>query len=126
MGSESNFGIDFGNHVDELVEVDDSVSVLIGVLDHLIDLSGGEVLADRGSDLLELLRAEGSGAGCVEGLEDSLESGLARGVSAEAEDVEEGAEVELSGDSRGVDDGEDLSGLLLEVEGLNGVDEFFD
>jgi hypothetical protein len=60
----------------------------------------------------------------VEGLENSLQSSLIGGVSSEAEDVDKGAEIEVASDSSSVDDGEDLSGLGLEVEGLDSVDEF--
>jgi hypothetical protein len=54
----SNFGVDLGDDIAELLEVNGSVSVLIGEVDHLVDLSAGEVLSDAGSDLLELLGAE--------------------------------------------------------------------
>jgi hypothetical protein len=37
---QSNFWIDFGHNGNELLEVDASVSVLVGVLDHLVHLSG--------------------------------------------------------------------------------------
>jgi hypothetical protein len=83
------------------------------------------VLSNWGSDLLELFGAEGSSSGGVEGFKDGLEGGLTCWVTSEAEDVEEGAEVEVSANSCGIDDGEDLSGLGLEIEGLDGVDELF-
>lgn len=121
---QSNLGIDLGDDLDEFFVVNGSVSVLIGVVDHLVDLAAGEVLANAGGNLLELLRAEGAGAGGVESLEDGLEGGLVVGISSESEDVEEGSEVNVSLVSCIVDDGEDLSGLSLEVEGPNGVDEF--
>ena len=121
----SDFGVDLGDNVAELLEVDDSVAVLVGVLDHLVDLGGGEVLPDGCGHLLELLGSEGSGAGGVEGLEDGLEGSLG-GAVAEAEDVEEGAEVEVAGDAGGVDDVEDLGGLALDAEGLDGVDQLLD
>jgi hypothetical protein len=81
------------------------------------------VLAHAGSNLLELLRAECSTAGGVEGLEDGLEGGLAAAVPSESEDVEEGGEVDLASVAGVVDDGKDLSGLGLEVERADGVHE---
>ena len=121
----SDFGVDLGDNVAELLEVDDSVAVLVGVLNHLVDLGGGEVLPDGCGHLLKLLGPEGSGAGGVEGLKDGLEGSLG-GAVAEAEDVEEGAEVEVAGDAGGVDDVEDLGGLALDAEGLDGVDQLLD
>lgn len=119
----SNLGIDLGDDLHEFFVVNGSVSVLIGVVDHLVDLAAGEVLAHAGGHILELLRAEGAGAGGVEGLEDGLEGGLVVGISSEAEDVEEGGEVDVSLVPCVVDDGEDLRGLSLEVERPDGVDE---
>ena len=123
---ESDFRVDLGDGGDELLVVNDAVSVLVGELDHLVDLSGREVLSDGSRDLLELLGSEGAAAGGVEGLEDSLKGAFAAGVAAEAEDVDEGAEVELASDAGGVHDRQDLAGLVLELEGTDGVHEFLD
>ena len=53
MGS-ADLGIYLGNHRQEFIEVDASISVLIGVFDDLVDLCLREVLSDAGSSLLKL------------------------------------------------------------------------
>ena len=71
--NRSNFGIDLGDDVDELVEADGSISVLVSEINDLVDLSTGEVLSDAGGSLFEVLSSECSGVGVVKGLEDGLE-----------------------------------------------------
>jgi len=39
MAIKSDFGVNLGDDVAELLEVYDAISVLVGILDHLIDLS---------------------------------------------------------------------------------------
>ena len=115
--------MDLGHNLAEFLEVDDSITILVGVLDHLVDLSSSQVLADWSSNLLELLGSESSAAGSVEGLEQGLESSFVGVVRAETEDVEESSEVEVSSDAGSVDDVEDLGSLAFKVEGLDSVDE---
>ena len=55
-----------------------------------------------------------------------MESGFVGGISSEAEDVDEGAEVELTRNTCSVNDGDDLAGLRLEIEGFDGVHELID
>jgi hypothetical protein len=82
---QSNFGVDFGDHVHELFEANGSVSVLISIIDHLINFRAWEMLSNTCSDFLEFLRAEGASIACVECLEDALEAALVVWISTEAE-----------------------------------------
>ena len=54
----SDFRVDLGDNIGEFFKGNGSVSVLIGVIDHLINLGAAEVLSNAGSNLLELFRSE--------------------------------------------------------------------
>lgn len=83
-----------GNDADELIVVDDAVAVLGRSVLIIWSTSAEEKCRLRQPP--SRTQTEGAGSGGIEGLEDSLEGGLAGGSPAEAEDVEEsGVEVEL-------------------------------
>ena len=107
----SNFGVDLGHYSHEFIKVDSSVVVLVGIFNHLINLSRGEVLVYTGGNLLELLSSESSTACGVKGLKDSSEGGLAGIFTSEAKDFKEGSKVNISTVSGGADDGKDLLSL---------------
>jgi hypothetical protein len=46
MRSLSDFGVDFGDNSCEFLEVNDSISVPVSELNHLVDLGACEVLSD--------------------------------------------------------------------------------
>jgi hypothetical protein len=117
----SDLGVDLGDDAHELVVVDASVSVLVGVLDDLVHFCGREVFSHAGSHTFEIFSCEDALALLVELLEDGLQSGLAGGVGVEAEDAEEGAEVHVARVPRVVDDPDDLLGLSLQAEGADRV-----
>jgi hypothetical protein len=122
--NRSNFGVDLGDDIHELIEVNHSISILVGVLNDLVNLGRAEVFSNAGSDLLELLRAKCSGLRSIEGFEDGLKRGLAGILTAEAEDIEEGGEVNVARVAGVVDDRQDLACLSLKVERADGVDQF--
>ena len=121
----SNFGVDLGNDTNELFIADDSISILISEVDHLVNFSTGEVLSDASSHLLELFRAEVSLSAEIEGFEHSLNGGLTVRFTAESKDSEEGTEVNVTSMTSAVDDGEDLACLGFQIESTDGIDQLF-
>lgn len=89
----------------------------------MVDFGAVELLSDWSGDFLEFFGSECSAAGWVKGLKNGLKGGLIGWVPSETEDLNESSKVELSADSCSVDDGEDLSGLGLKAESLDGVDQ---
>jgi hypothetical protein len=65
---QSNFGINFGDDIAEFFEVDETVSVLISKVNHLIDFSATEVLSNASSYLLELFSCKSSTASGIKSL----------------------------------------------------------
>jgi hypothetical protein len=124
MRFRSDFGVVLGDDVNEFFVVDSSISVLVGIVDHLVDFSGWEVLTDWGGNLLEFFGAESSLFVDVEIFEELSQRGLWGSVSTESEDVEESCEVHIVSVRAGVDNAQNLGGLAFDAEGSDGVDEF--
>ena len=120
----SDFGEIPGDNCDKFFVADSSIAVLVGIVDHLVDLSGGEPFSDGVADSLEVFRAEGVGALGVEDLIKLLEGLLGGGLTL-TEDGEEGGEVEFLSIGVGLHDGDDVGSLALHVEGADGVQDFF-
>ncbi len=121
----SDFWVFLGDDVDEFVVVDDSVSVLVSIVDHLVDFSNWEVLSNALSDLLEFFWTESALLLDVEIFEELTQWGFAGSVSTESEDFEEGTEVHLFSVGWGLNDTDDLLGLVFNTEGSDGVDQLF-
>ena len=121
---ESYFGELSGDDCNELFIADASISVLIGIVNHLVDIGGGEVLAHTSCHLLEILRAEAASASDVKGFVELLEGGLGLTVT-KAEDVEEEGEVNFLGSAVVADDVQDLLGLVIKAKCSDGVDQLF-
>ena len=102
---QSNFGVNFGDDVGEFFEVDETVSVLISKVNHLIDFSATEVLSNTGSNFLEFFRSESSSSWSIKSLENSLKSSLAVAVTSKTENFKESGEIDLSSVARVVDNG---------------------
>ena len=102
---QSNFGINFGDDIAEFFEVDETVSVLVSKVNHLIDFSATEVLSNTGSNFLEFFRSESSSSAGIKGLENSLKGSLAVAVTSKSENFKENGEIDLSSVARVVDDG---------------------
>ena len=121
MGSD--FGEIPGDNCDKFFVADSSIAVLVGIVDHLVDFSGGEPFSNGVAHSLEVFRTEGVGALGVEDLIELLEGLLRRGLIL-AEDGEEGAEVELLSIGVGLHNGDDVGSLALHVQGTDGVQDF--
>lgn len=106
------------------MEINAAVAVLVCVLDHLLDLGLGKPLAHAFADLGELLNAEGALAVLIEDFEQLLQAGLGLVVPVEAEDLQEGLEIHLSVRGLSLYDVEDLAGLLLQAQSLDGRRQF--
>ena len=104
--------------------VDESISVLVGVIDHLINFCGWERLSHTGCHSLEVLRAKGSGSIGIKDFEKLVQGGFWISVSTKSEDLEEGGEINLFGSGVVVDNGEDLLSLIVESKCSDSVNEF--
>lgn len=76
----SDFRVLLGGHLDEIVVIDDSVLILVGVLDHGGDLVVGEPLANSVGHQGELSLSEVSLALLIELLKQALKGGFRLGV----------------------------------------------
>ena len=121
----SDFWVFLGEDVNEFVIVDDSISIFVSIVDHLINFSSWEVLSDALGDLLELFRAESSLLVDVEMLEELSEGRFTAWVSTESEDLEESTEVHIFSVWWRLNNAQDLLGLVFNTEGFDGVDQFF-
>ena len=121
---ESHKWVLSGDNGDELFVVDSSVSVLISIVDHLINFLGSESLTDGLSNLLELFRAEAVGSVEIEDLIKFPQRSLS-GVLWDTEDLQESGEVEFLSIGVGLHNGDDGLGIILEAQSLDGVDDFF-
>lgn len=122
---QSDLWVFFGGNVDEFFVVDDSISVFISIVNHLIDFGSGEVLSNAGGDLFKLFRAESSLFIDIEVFEELSQWGFRGSVSTESEDVEEGTEVHIFSVRAGIDNAQNLSGLIFNAQGSDGVNQFF-
>lgn len=89
-----------------------SVSVLVGIVDHLVNLLGSESLAHHVTHSLEVLRPEAVGSIGIEGFVELLEGGLG-GVFGLPKYLYECFEIELFGGGACLHDIHDVLGLTL-------------
>lgn len=120
---KSNFRILPGNGSHKLIEADSTISIFIGIVDHLVNLLGSELFAHLLAHFLEVLSAEAARAGWVEDLIELLEGclGLCFGL---AENLDECCEVELFGSGGGLHNGDDIFSFALEVKCFNSINDF--
>ena len=120
----SYFGEFSGHDRNEFFVVDSSITIFIGIVDHLINLSSWEGLANAWGDFLEVFWAEAAGSVGVKGFVEGLERGFGIAISTKSEDLKEEGEIDLLGTSCVLDNGEDLLGLCFESEGSDCGGEF--
>ena len=125
MNHSSYLWIFLGDNVDEFVVVNNSVSVLISIVDHLINFSNWEILSDWSSHLFEFFWTESTLVFDVEAFEELSKWCLAVSISAESEDFEEATEVHLFRVRWSLNNTEDLLSLVFNAEGSDSVDQFF-
>ena len=114
----------FGDNINKLLVADSAISVLIGILNHLLDFCLGEPLPDTFTDRGKLLHPEGACALLIEDFKQLFQGFLAVVIGTEPEDFQKGLELQFFVVGVGVDDLQDLSRLGLQTEGFNGVYQF--
>lgn len=112
-----------GGH--KLLIADSSISVLVSIVDHLVNLLGSESLTNQFAHLLELVRAEAVGVVGIEHFVELLETGFGLGFTL-AEDFNESLEVEFISSGGGLNNANDVPGISLKIQSLDGVDNFRD
>lgn len=81
----SNFGVDLGDNAYEFFEANNSVSILIGIVDHLINLGGWEVFSNTGSNLFKGFGSDTLSIR-IKFVIDGLDGGLTGGIASKSED----------------------------------------
>ena len=122
---QSNFWEFFCHHCHKLFVAYFSISILVSVVDHLVNLCCWKCLSNACCDLFELFRSKCTSSLWIKHFEQLVERGLWISVSAKSEDFKEGGKIILVGIGMGVNDGQNLLGLLIKSKGTNGVNELF-
>ena len=110
----------FCDNLKELLEVDATVTILICVFDHLLDLSSRETFSNALTNFSELLNTKGTLIVFVKDFEQLLKAWLWLAVSVEAEDLEKTLEIHLDIRWLSLHDVQDLSCLFLKAQCLDG------
>ena len=121
--SSSDLGERSSDDCTEFFVVDQSVAILVGIVNHLVDLSRREALTNCVTDSLEIFRAEGLGS-IAEHVEHLLE-GLFAGFFLLAEDGKESTEVKFFGVGISLHNANNVGCLALHIQGTDGVNDFF-
>lgn len=121
----SDFWVLFVDDVEEFFKVNDSISVFISIVNHLINFNSWKVLSNAGCNLFKFLRTEGSLFIDIKVFEELSNRGFAISITAESEDFEEGAKVHFLRCGWSWDNTNDLLSLVFNTKGSDGVDQFF-
>ncbi len=119
----SYFGVNFWDYCMELFKVNDSISVFVCELNHLINFSTRKVLSNWSCNFFKLFRTESSTSSCIKCLKNCLESGFISWITSKTENLNKGSETKLSWDSCWVNNRQNLAGLRFKVECFNSVYE---
>ena len=111
--------------VNELFKANDSISVFISIVNHLVNFSSWEVLSNAGCDLFEFFRTEGSLFVDIKVFEELSNWGFAVSITAESKDLKERAKVHFLRWRWSWDNTDDLLSLVFNTESSDGVDQFF-
>jgi hypothetical protein len=122
--ARSDLWIFFGDDVNEFIIVDNSVSVFISIIDHLINFSNWEILSNAGSNLFKFFWTKSTLLFNIEIFKELSQWWFTVSLSTESEDFEESCEVHLFSMWWGVDNTDDLLGLVFNTKSSNGVDQF--
>ena len=123
VNTESNFGEFSGDDSNEFFVTDSSITILVSIVDHLINFSWGESFSNRVTNSFEVFWAEGVGSFGIKNFIKLLKR-LLRGLFILSEDGKESAEVEFFSISVGLDDSDDICGLAFHIEGSDCVNDF--
>lgn len=121
----SDFWVFLIDDIDEFFVANDSVSVFISIINHLINFSSWKVLSNAGCDLFEFLWTESSLFVNIEGFEELSNWSFTVSISTESEDFKESSEIHFLGCGSSWDDTDDLLSLVFNAEGSDCVDQFF-
>jgi len=89
----SNGGVFFGDDFYKLLKADPSVSVFVGVLNHLFDLNRGKPFSHAFTNFSKLFNPEGTHSVFVKNLEELLQIGGGLVISVESEYFQKSLEI---------------------------------
>lgn len=95
MVDRSDLRVFFGDHIIKFLEIDTSISVLVGIFNHLLQLCLRKSFSNAFTDFCELLNAKGASFAFVKNLEELLKARLSLTLAVETKDLQECLEVHL-------------------------------
>ena len=121
----SDFRVIFGKNLNELVIINDSISVFISIVNHLINLSSWEVLSDTLCNFFKIFGSEGSLFAKIKIFEKLSNWSFTWTIRVESEDVEEGSEIHLLSRRRWLNYAQNLLSLIFNTKSFDSVNQFF-
>ena len=119
----SHFGELLSYNSNEFFITDSSITILIGVIDHLINFGSWETFTDWCCNFFKVFRSEWSSSVWIKYFVELLEGWFRLSISTNSENFEEEGEVDLFCACCVSDNSEDLFSLIFNAESSNGVDE---
>ncbi len=92
----SYLGVNFSDDISELLEIDDTISIFVCVIDHLVHFGSWKTLSHAGSSSFELFWTEGTLSGGVKGFEKLLKGLLTVSTVIKSENIKEGLEIDVT------------------------------
>ena len=120
--NQSWFRVLFSDNSNEFFKVDSSISVPISIIDHLVNLLGAKSLTHTFANFFKIFRTEATTSTNIKSLIELLETSF-RLIFIVAEDIEESLEIKFIFSWGGLDDIENIFGLVIHIESSDGVDK---